>query len=40
MRKEGEHGSIVTINGDSGEAYRDTHLDQEWVRARDSTRHR
>ncbi|MCT2583212.1 pyridoxal-phosphate dependent enzyme [Actinophytocola gossypii] len=34
MRENGTNGSIVTINGDSGEAYRNTHLDAEWLRAR------
>ena len=35
MREEGTNGSIVTINGDSGEAYRNTHLDPAWLRARE-----
>jgi cysteine synthase len=26
MREQDRHGTIVTINGDSGEAYRNTHL--------------
>ncbi|GAB3442408.1 PLP-dependent cysteine synthase family protein [Actinophytocola sediminis] len=34
MRTESRTGSVVTINGDGGEAYRGTHLDPEWVRAR------
>jgi cysteine synthase len=31
MRQEDSGGVIVTINGDSGEAYRNTHLDPAWV---------
>jgi cysteine synthase len=33
MRENGTPGTIVTINGDSDEAYRNTYLDAEWVRA-------
>lgn len=34
MRDAGTHGTVTTLNGDSGEAYRNTYLDAEWVRAR------
>jgi cysteine synthase len=32
MRAAGAWGTIVTVGGDSGEAYRHTHLDPDWVR--------
>jgi len=34
LRENRTRGTIVTINGDSGEAYRTTHLDAERLRAR------
>jgi cysteine synthase len=34
MREAGTAGTIVTLVGDSGEGYRTSHLDREWVRAR------
>ncbi|OLF13699.1 cysteine synthase [Actinophytocola xinjiangensis] len=34
LAEERGSGTVVTVNGDNGDAYRHTHLDADWVRAR------